>query len=129
MSEYDKYSTPLSSRYASEEMSKIFSLRNRFSTWRKLWLNLAIAEKEVGLSVITDEAIEQMKQHLEITDKEIQDAAVEEAKVRHDVMAHVHVFGETCPLAAGIIHLGATSCFSNGFKALATSFLTNFSVC
>ena len=111
MSEYDKYSTPLSSRYASEEMSKIFSLRNRFSTWRKLWLNLAIAEKEVGLSVITDEAIEQMKQHLEITDKEIQYAAVEEAKVRHDVMAHVHVFGETCPLAAGIIHLGATSCF------------------
>lgn len=111
MSEYDKYSTPLSSRYASEEMSKIFSLRNRFSTWRKLWLNLAIAEKEVGLSVITDEAIEQMKNHLEITDKEIQDAAVEEAKVRHDVMAHVHVFGETCPLAAGIIHLGATSCF------------------
>lgn len=111
MSEYDKYSTSLSSRYASEEMSKIFSLRNRFSTWRKLWLNLAIAEKEVGLSVITDEAIEQMKQHLEITDKEIQDAAVEEAKVRHDVMAHVHVFGETCPLAAGIIHLGATSCF------------------
>lgn len=111
MSEYDKYSTPLSSRYASEEMSKIFSLRNRFSTWRKLWLNLAIAEKEVGLSVITDEAIEQVKQHLEITDKEIQDAAVEEAKVRHDVMAHVHVFGETCPLAAGIIHLGATSCF------------------
>lgn len=111
MSEYDKYSTPLSSRYASEEMSKIFSLRNRFSTWRKLWLNLAIAEKEVELSVITDEAIEQMKQHLEITDKEIQDAAVEEAKVRHDVMAHVHVFGETCPLAAGIIHLGATSCF------------------
>lgn len=92
MSEYDKYSTPLSSRYASEEMSKIFSLRNRFSTWRKLWLNLAIAEKEVGLSVITDEAIEQMKQHLEITDKEIQDAAVEEAKVRHDVMAHVHDF-------------------------------------
>lgn len=111
MSEYDKYSTPLSSRYASEEMSKIFSLRNRFSTWRKLWLNLAIAEKEVGLSVITDEAIEQMKNHLEITDKEIQDAAVEEAKVRHDVMAHVHVFGETCPLADGIIHLGATSCF------------------
>lgn len=111
MSDYDKYSTPLSSRYASEEMSKIFSLRNRFSTWRKLWLNLAIAEKEVGLSVITDEAIEEMKKHLEITDKEIQDAAVEEAKVRHDVMAHVHVFGETCPSAAGIIHLGATSCF------------------
>jgi adenylosuccinate lyase len=111
MSDYDKYSTPLSSRYASEEMSRIFSLRNRFSTWRKLWLNLAIAEQEVGLSVITDSAIEQMKQHLEITDEEIQAAAVEEAKVRHDVMAHVHVFGETCPDAAGIIHLGATSCY------------------
>lgn len=111
MSGYDKYSTPLSSRYASEEMSKIFSLRNRFSTWRKLWLNLAIAEKQVGLDVISDEAIKQMKQHLEITDKEIEDASKEEAIVRHDVMAHVHIFGKTCPDAAGIIHLGATSCF------------------
>ncbi|RLV91027.1 Adenylosuccinate lyase [Spathaspora sp. JA1] len=111
MSDNDKYSTPLSSRYASEEMSKIFSLRNRFSTWRRLWLNLAIAEKEVGLTMITDEAIEQMKNHLDITDQEIKDAAKEEAIVRHDVMAHVHVFGNTCPAAAGIIHLGATSCF------------------
>ncbi|CAK7893130.1 hypothetical protein CAAN1_01S13256 [[Candida] anglica] len=111
MSANDKYSTPLSSRYASEEMSKIFSLRNRFSTWRKLWLNLAIAEKEVGLTMITDEAIEQMKQHLEISDEEIDAASVEEAIVRHDVMAHVHVFGKACPAAAGIIHLGATSCF------------------
>ncbi|KAG7664544.1 ADE13 [[Candida] subhashii] len=111
MSDNDKYSTPLSSRYASEEMSKIFSLRNRFSTWRRLWLTLAIAEKEMGLSVITDEAIEQMKQNLEISDKEIEDAAKEEAIVRHDVMAHVHVFGNTCPAASGIIHLGATSCF------------------
>lgn len=107
----DKYITPLSSRYASDEMSKIFSLRNRFSTWRKLWLNLAIAEQKVGLPMITDEAIEQMKQHLEITDEEIAAASVEEAKVRHDVMAHVHVFGQTCPAAAGIIHLGATSCY------------------
>ena len=72
---------------------------------------MAKAEKEVGLSVITDEAIEEMSKHLEITDQEIKDAAVEEAKVRHDVMAHVHTFGETCPKAAGIIHLGATSCF------------------
>lgn len=111
MSEYDKYSTPLSSRYASEEMSKIFSLRNRFSTWRKLWLNLAIAEKQVGLDIISDSAIEQMKKHLEITDEEIVAASKEEAIVRHDVMAHVHVFGNTCPDAAGIIHLGATSCF------------------
>ncbi|MDL2082338.1 hypothetical protein QNN03_38670, partial [Streptomyces sp. GXMU-J15] len=88
----DKYSTPLSSRYASEEMSSIFSLRNRFSTWRKLWLNLAIAEKQVGLDVISDEAITQMKNHLTITDEEIEAAAKEEAIVRHDVMAHVHVF-------------------------------------
>lgn len=111
MSSYDKYSTPLSSRYASEEMSKIFSLRNRFSTWRKLWVNLAIAEKETGIKIISDNAIEQMRQHLEITDKEIEEASKEEAIVRHDVMAHVHVFGKTCPDAAGIIHLGATSCF------------------
>lgn len=111
MSSNDKYSTPLSSRYASEEMSRIFSLRNRFSTWRKLWLNLAIAEKQVGLDVITDEAIEQMRAHLEITDEEIEAASKEEAIVRHDVMAHVHVFGKTAPEAAGIIHLGATSCY------------------
>lgn len=107
----DKYATPLSSRYASEEMSHVFSLRNRFSTWRKLWLNLAIAERELGLDVITEEAIEQMKQHLQITDEEIKLASIEEAKVRHDVMAHVHTFGDTCPSASGIIHLGATSCF------------------
>ncbi|CDK26993.1 unnamed protein product [Kuraishia capsulata CBS 1993] len=111
MSKYDKYSTPLSERYASDEMSKIFSLRNRFSTWRKLWLNLAIAEKELGLDIITDEAIEQMRAHVEISDDEIEDAKIEEAIVRHDVMAHVHTFGKTCPAAAGIIHLGATSCF------------------
>lgn len=111
MSANDKYATPLSSRYASEEMSRIFSLRNRFSTWRKLWYNLAIAEKQVGLDMVTDEAIEQMKHHLEITDEEIEQATKEEAIVRHDVMAHVHTFGEICPKAAGIIHLGATSCF------------------
>lgn len=74
-------------------------------------MNLAIAEKELGLDVITPEAIEQMKAHLNITDEEIQLASKEEAKVRHDVMAHVHTFGETCPAASGIIHLGATSCF------------------
>lgn len=111
MAEFDKYTTPLSSRYASEEMSSIFSLRNRFSTWRKLWLNLAIAEKELGLDVITDEAIKEMEQHLTITNEEIGKASEQEAIVRHDVMAHVHTFGETCPSASGIIHLGATSCF------------------
>ncbi|EDO15557.1 hypothetical protein Kpol_1042p16 [Vanderwaltozyma polyspora DSM 70294] len=111
MSDFDKYTTPLSSRYASEEMSAVFSLRNRFSTWRKLWLNLAIAEQELGLTVISDEAIEQMRNNLTITDEEIAKASVQEAIVRHDVMAHVHTFGETCPAAAGVIHLGATSCY------------------
>lgn len=111
MSDFDKYTTPLSSRYASQEMSAIFSLRNRFSTWRKLWLNLAIAEKELGLSVISSDAIEEMSKHLTITDDEIAKATAQEAIVRHDVMAHVHTFGESCPSAAGIIHLGATSCF------------------
>ncbi|CCF56058.1 hypothetical protein KAFR_0A06230 [Kazachstania africana CBS 2517] len=111
MPEFDKYTTPLSSRYASDEMSAIFSLRNRFSTWRKLWLNLAIAEKELGLDIITDGAIESMQKHLEITDEEIAKASAQEAIVRHDVMAHVHTFGETCPEAAAIIHLGATSCY------------------
>ncbi|ODV86182.1 hypothetical protein CANARDRAFT_211604 [[Candida] arabinofermentans NRRL YB-2248] len=107
----DAYATPLSSRYASKEMSQIFSTRNRFSTWRKLWYNLAIAEQSLGLDIISDEAIEQMSKHLVITDEEIEAAKIEESIVRHDVMAHVHVFGETCPSAAGIIHLGATSCY------------------
>ena len=89
MSDFDKYSTPLSSRYASEEMSSIFSLRNRFTTWRKLWLNLAIAEKELGLNVISEEAIAEMEKSLEITDEEIKAASVQESIVRHDVMAHV----------------------------------------
>lgn len=107
----DLYQTPLSLRYASKEMLGLFSLRNRFSTWRRLWLALAEAEKELGLEVITDEALEEMKAHLEITDEEIEAAKKQEAIVRHDVMAHVHVFGQTCPSAAGVIHLGATSCF------------------
>lgn len=111
MSNYDKYQTPLSSRYASKEMAELFSLRTRYSTWRKLWLNLAIAEKELGIAAISQEAIDQMKAHLDITDEEIEDATKQEAIVRHDVMSHVHVFGVTCPAAAGIIHLGATSCF------------------
>ncbi|VVT44100.1 uncharacterized protein SAPINGB_P000302 [Magnusiomyces paraingens] len=111
MSTYDKYQTPLSSRYASKEMSELFSLRNRYSTWRKLWLNLAIAEKELGITAISQDAIDQMKSHIDISDEEIEAATKQEAIVRHDVMSHVHVFGETCPAAAGIIHLGATSCF------------------
>ncbi|CAN6600500.1 hypothetical protein TRVA0_001S08944 [Trichomonascus vanleenenianus] len=111
MSKYDTYSTPLSSRYASKEMAALFSPRTRYSTWRELWYNLAIAEKELGITAVTDEALEQMKKHLIISDEEIDAATKQEAIVRHDVMAHVHVFGQSAPAAAGIIHLGATSCF------------------
>ncbi|TXT08623.1 hypothetical protein VHUM_02751 [Vanrija humicola] len=106
----DSYQTPLSSRYASKEMSKLFSNATRFGTWRKLWLNLAIAEKELGLP-ISDEAIEQMKAHLDLDEAQMKVAAEEEKKRRHDVMAHVHTFGTVAPAAAGIIHLGATSCY------------------
>ncbi|KAK9459972.1 L-Aspartase-like protein [Lipomyces oligophaga] len=109
--EFDNYLTPLSSRYASKEMSNLFSIRTRFSTWRKLWLNLAIAEKELGLTAVTDEAIEQLRAHVEITDEEIVAASEQEKIVRHDVMSHVHVYGLSAPAAAGIIHLGATSCY------------------
>ncbi|KAK7048701.1 Adenylosuccinate lyase [Favolaschia claudopus] len=107
---HETYQTPLSSRYASKEMAHLFSAANRFHTWRKLWLNLAIAEKELGLP-ITDEAIGQMKDNLSLTPEQFEVAAVEEKKRRHDVMAHVHTFGTVAPAAAGIIHLGATSCY------------------
>ncbi|KAK9468899.1 L-Aspartase-like protein [Lipomyces arxii] len=111
MSSLDSYSSPLSSRYASKEMSQLFSPRTRYSTWRKLWLHLAIAEKELGLDTISDEAIEQLRANVEISDDEIRAASEQEKIVRHDVMSHVHVYGVTCPAAAGIIHLGATSCY------------------
>ncbi|KZV82226.1 adenylosuccinate lyase [Exidia glandulosa HHB12029] len=106
----DVYQTPLSSRYASQEMAHLFSPAMRFHTWRKLWLNLAIAEQELGLP-ISDEAIEQMKAHLYLDEAQFAVAAEEEKKRRHDVMAHVHTFGTVAPAAAGIIHLGATSCY------------------
>ncbi|SCZ98886.1 BZ3500_MvSof-1268-A1-R1_Chr3-1g05685 [Microbotryum saponariae] len=106
----DTYQTPLSSRYASKEMAKLFSASTRFGTWRKLWLTLATAEKQLGLN-IPDKAIEEMKAHLDLDAAQMQEAAVEEKKRRHDVMAHVHVFGLHCPTAAPIIHLGATSCY------------------
>ncbi|EAU87697.1 adenylosuccinate lyase [Coprinopsis cinerea okayama7 len=110
MDAFETYQTPLSSRYASKEMAHLFSPAKRFSTWRELWLNLAIAEKELGLP-IPDEAIEQMRNNLQLTPEQFEIAAAEEKKRRHDVMAHVHTFGKVAPAAAGIIHLGATSCY------------------
>lgn len=92
-------------------MSHLFSAEMRYSTWRKLWYNLALAEKELGIPNISDEALQQMKEHLTITPEGIDGATKQEAIVRHDVMSHVHQFGIECPAAAGIIHLGATSCF------------------
>jgi adenylosuccinate lyase len=99
------YQTPLASRYASPEMAALFSNATRFRTWRQLWLWLAKAEKELGLP-ISQEAIEQMEQHLDLTEEDFKVAAEEEKRRRHDVMAHVHAFGEVAPAAAGIIHLG-----------------------
>ncbi|OMJ17793.1 Adenylosuccinate lyase [Smittium culicis] len=103
------YNSPLVSRYASKDMSENFSNNTRFSTWRKLWLNLATAEKELGLDGITDKALEQMKENIHNIDYQV--AEEEERRRRHDVMAHVHAFGLVAPEAAGIIHLGATSCY------------------
>ncbi|RXW12051.1 hypothetical protein EST38_g13804 [Candolleomyces aberdarensis] len=110
MEAFETYQTPLSSRYASKEMAHLFSPAKRFSTWRQLWVNLAIAEQELGLP-ISEQAIEEMKNNVELTPEQFEIAAAEEKKRRHDVMAHVHTFGKVAPAAAGIIHLGATSCY------------------
>jgi len=110
-SEMDVCDNPLSTRYASKEMSFLFSPKKKFSTWRELWYALAHEEKALGLNQITDEQLNEMKQHLIITDEEITSAAEYEKKFRHDVMSHVHCFGDACPNARPIIHLGATSCF------------------
>jgi adenylosuccinate lyase len=107
----DTYQTPLNSRYASDEMKKLWSPRTRFSTWRQLWVWLAESQKELGLPNISDEAISQMKAHVEVKDEEFAGIAKEEASRRHDVMAHVWGYGQVAPDAAGIIHWGATSCY------------------
>ncbi|KAI3637920.1 hypothetical protein MIR68_004569 [Amoeboaphelidium protococcarum] len=107
--EKEKYQSPLTSRYASKEMAYNFSDARKFKTWRQLWVWLAKGEQQLGLTDITDEAIKQMESRIDDIDWEM--AAAEEAKRRHDVMAHVHTFGVACPLAAPIIHLGATSCY------------------
>jgi adenylosuccinate lyase len=102
------YQNPLTERYASDEMSRIFSARAKHATWRKLWLALAEAEAELGLP-ISAEAIGQMRAHVD--DVDLTRAAELELRFRHDVMAHVYLFGEAAPAAKGIIHLGATSAF------------------
>lgn len=104
----DVYLNPLTDRYAGKEMSYIWSPQFKHSTWRRLWLELARCEKRLGLA-ITDAQIEQMAAHLD--DIDFDRVAAKEKELRHDVMSHIHVFGELCPDAMPIIHLGATSCF------------------
>ena len=104
----DKYQSPLSERYASKEMQYIFSPDMKFKTWRKLWIALAEVEKELGLS-ITQEQIDELKEHAEDINYDV--AKEREKLVRHDVMSHVYAYGQQCPNAKGIIHLGATSCY------------------
>ena len=102
------FESPLSSRYASREMQYIFSPDKKFSTWRRLWIALARAEMELGLPV-TAEQVAQLEEHIEDIDYEA--AARYEKELRHDVMAHIHAYGDQCPEAMPIIHLGATSCY------------------
>lgn len=104
----DVYENPLCERYSGAEMKRIFSADEKFSTWRRLWVALAESEKELGLE-ISDAQIAEMKEH--ITDIDYDRAKNYEAQLRHDVMAHIRTFGDACPLAKPIIHLGATSCY------------------
>ena len=107
-SQHEFYINPLCARYADEEMQRIFSDDRKFSTWRRLWLLLAESEKKLGIPITEDQLCE-MRLHL--TDIDYDAAAAYEHKVRHDVMAHVLTFGDACPAARPIIHLGATSCY------------------
>ncbi|WP_286906324.1 adenylosuccinate lyase [Clostridium sp. UBA1652] len=108
MTRTDLYSTPLNSRYASKEMSFLFSDDMKFTTWRKLWVALAECEKELGLN-ITEEQVNELKAN--IYNINYEEAIKREKEVRHDVMSHVYAYGLQCPSAKGIIHLGATSCY------------------
>lgn len=105
---HDKYSSPLSSRYASREMLSLFSDNSRYQTFRRLWVALAQSEMELGLN-ITPEQVDELKANVENIDFEA--VARKEKEIRHDVMAHVYAYGLVCPKAKGIIHLGATSCY------------------
>lgn len=108
MSQYDKYLSPLSQRYASKEMQFLFSPDYKFRTWRRLWIALAQTERELGLP-ITQEQIEELIAHKDDINYDV--AEKREKEVRHDVMSHVYAYGVQCPKAKGIIHLGATSCY------------------
>ena len=105
---HDRYISPFSTRYASAEMQYAFSENFKFRTWRRLWIALAEAEHDLGLPV-TEEQIAELKSHAEDINYDVAEAR--EAEVRHDVMAHVYAYGQQCPLAAPVIHLGATSCY------------------
>jgi adenylosuccinate lyase len=105
---HDVYENPLISRYASREMAQLFSEQRKFGVWRRLWVMLAEAEQELGLP-ITSAQIAELKQHLD--DIDFPAAQAYERKLRHDVMAHVHAYGDQCSSARAIIHLGATSCY------------------
>ena len=104
----DRYESPLCSRYSSERMQRLFSSDTRFSTWRRLWVELADAQRKLGLP-ITEAQVAELRAHL--TDIDYEAVAAREAAVRHDVMAHIYAYGLCCPSAKGIIHLGATSCY------------------
>jgi len=105
---HDRYENPLISRYASAEMARLWSEQRKFGTWRRLWVALAEAERELGLPV-SEAQIAELREHLDDIDFEV--AQAYEKKLRHDVMAHVHTYGDVCPNARPIIHLGATSCY------------------
>src|SRR4051794_24935814 len=108
MSEHQTYQLPLITRYASPEMAQLWSERRRVSTWRRLWVALAVAQRELGLG-ITEEQIAELRAQVDRIDFEA--ARAYEARLRHDVMAHVHALGDAAPSARAIIHLGATSCY------------------
>ena len=103
----DLYESPLAARNASAEMLRLFSPRHKFGLWRRIWLELAQAQRELGITRISSDAIAQMEGKLDVID--FDRAAHWEKRLRHDVMAHVHTFEEAAPAAKGIIHLGATS--------------------
>src|SRR5688572_26897646 len=105
---HDVYENPLISRYASREMANLWGDQRKFSTWRRLWVALAEAEAELGLPITKDQ-IAELRAHVD--DVNFEAAESYERKLRHDVMAHVHAYGDQCPAARSIIHLGATSCY------------------